>query len=165
MGDHAPRQHPAALFGMEHVKCRTAGRSSPRTERTSARNERPSPVRGETGRGAPLYMRSTELRSGVLVGVFFTPTGCPAASDAFDLAFWRVTGQKNLIQGNKVPQPIGMRVSEELCISAAPPSRAANVAAGNPAGTSGRLHRQRSRASHAKRGGAAVEMGEGIDTR
>ena len=163
MGEHAPRQHPAAPFGMEHVKCRTAGRSSGRMVLREAR-----PMRAETGRGAPLDMRSTEARSGVLVGVFFTPTGCPAASDAFDLVFLRGTGQKNLIQGIKVPQPIGMRVPEEFDLSAVPPSRSASMIAKRSLRSSkpGAFPGAVQQASGAKRsGGTAVEKGEGIDTR
>ena len=104
MGGSSPRNNPMRVRAMQRVKCRTGGRSPLGV--ASACGGGPN----GTGRGAPLDTRNGAIRSGVLVGGLFTPTGCPAASDAFDFLAAE-TGPYNLIQGNKVPQPVTARLS------------------------------------------------------
>lgn len=76
MGGTHPRKRPDAF--PRSGACQVPHR---RPQPELPRGLRSGPLGGEgTGRGAPLYTRKDAVRSGLLVGVFFTPTGCLTAS-------------------------------------------------------------------------------------
>lgn len=75
-----PESSPARRGGPEWVKYRTGGRSR------APDGERSAPPVARTGRGPLLDARRTAIRSGLLVGGAFPPTGCLTASAGFGAA-------------------------------------------------------------------------------